>query len=58
MEGWRTVQKNGISGRGTPLPDIRPCVPEFDVHEIQKTGWFADVSEKLENAKDDGRFSG
>lgn len=41
---------------GTPLLDIRPCVPEFDRCEVQKTGRFADVSEKPEKAKDNGRF--
>jgi tRNA (adenine37-N6)-methyltransferase len=26
---------------GTPLLDIKPYVPEFDIHEVSKTGWYA-----------------
>ena len=25
---------------GTPLLDIKPYVPEFDIHEVTKTGWY------------------
>jgi tRNA (adenine37-N6)-methyltransferase len=25
---------------GTPLLDIKPYVPEFDIHEVSKTGWY------------------
>ena len=26
---------------GTPLLDIKPYVPEFDIHEVTKNGWYA-----------------
>jgi len=26
---------------GTPLLDIKPYVPEFDVHAVDKLGWYA-----------------
>lgn len=26
---------------GTPLLDIKPYVPRFDVHETSRIGWFA-----------------
>ena len=26
---------------GTPLLDIKPYVPEFDVHTVDKLGWYA-----------------
>ncbi len=25
---------------GTPLLDIKPYIPEFDVFEVEKTGWY------------------
>jgi tRNA-Thr(GGU) m(6)t(6)A37 methyltransferase TsaA len=27
---------------GTPLLDIKPYVPEFDIHETQKIGWLSE----------------
>ncbi len=31
---------------GTPLLDIKPYVPDFDVHTATKTGWYATRSDK------------
>ena len=31
---------------GTPLLDIKPYVPEFDVHAVTHTGWYAQRTEK------------
>jgi tRNA-Thr(GGU) m(6)t(6)A37 methyltransferase TsaA len=31
---------------GTPLLDIKPYVPEFDVHTDVKTGWYAQRSKE------------
>ncbi len=25
---------------GTPLLDIKPYLPEFDIHQVTKTGWY------------------
>ena len=41
---------------GTPLLDIKPYVPEFDIREVDKTGWLTENVHKLRKAKDDGRF--
>lgn len=41
---------------GTPLLDIKPYVPQFDVHDVKKIGWLEKNVHKLKNAKDDGRF--
>ena len=40
---------------GTPLLDIKPYVPKFDVFEVQKTGWLDKSLPKQANA--DSRFS-
>ncbi len=42
---------------GTPLLDIKPYVPEFDVHEVSKIGWLEKNIYKLPTSKDDGRFT-
>jgi len=41
---------------GTPLLDIKPYVPEFDVHDVKKIGWLEKNVHKLPETKDDGRF--
>lgn len=41
---------------GTPLLDIKPYVPEFDVMEGIKIGWLERNVHKLSTSKDDGRF--
>jgi len=41
---------------GTPLLDIKPYVPEFDVRKVEKIGWLKKRVSKLHRAKDDGRF--
>ncbi len=41
---------------GTPLLDIKPFVPEFDARDQTRIGWFAKNLNKLEAARDDGRF--
>ena len=45
----RLVQRTGLLLKiqnvdmldGTPLLDIKPYVPEFDVHTVEKLGWYA-----------------
>jgi len=41
---------------GTPLLDIKPYVPKFDVRETEQIGWFDKNLHKLSHTKDDGRF--
>jgi len=42
---------------GTPLLDIKPYIPEFDMREVVKIGWLEKRVHKLSTAKDDGRFT-
>lgn len=41
---------------GTPLLDIKPCVPQFDFRKVTKTGWLENAVHELAVTKDDGRF--
>ena len=41
---------------GTPLLDIKPYIPEFDVRKVARTGWLTENVHNLRKAKDDGRF--
>ena len=41
---------------GSPLLDIKPYVPEFDMREVEKIGWLEKNVNKLPSTKDDGRF--
>jgi len=41
---------------GTPLLDIKPYVPEFDINEAHNIGWLKRNVHKLPTSKDDGRF--
>lgn len=41
---------------GTPLLDIKPYVPEFDVRDVERVGWFAKVTGRIHNVKSDERF--
>lgn len=40
----------------TPLLDIKPYVPEFDIHGVKKIGWLAQKSDKVQRMKSDERF--
>jgi len=42
---------------GTPLLDVKPYVPAFDVHSADKIGWIEDKTGKIEGVVDDGRFN-
>lgn len=41
---------------GSPVLDIKPYIPRFDVFETYKNGWFDKVNHKIEDLSDDGRF--
>jgi tRNA-Thr(GGU) m(6)t(6)A37 methyltransferase TsaA len=41
---------------GTPLLDIKPYVPEFDVRKVEKIGWLEKNVHKLSKTKADKRF--
>ena len=40
----------------TPLLDIKPFVPDFDVRKALRTGWLEKKAENAEKTSDDGRF--
>jgi tRNA-Thr(GGU) m(6)t(6)A37 methyltransferase TsaA len=40
---------------GTPLLDIKPYVPDFDMRETDQIGWLAGRSRNVRHAKSDGR---
>ena len=41
---------------GTPLLDIKPYVPEFDVRGVESIGWLESRIRRLAASRDDGRF--
>ena len=41
---------------GTPLLDIKPYVPGFDLRKTDRIGWLSKNIHKLPRKKDDGRF--
>jgi len=41
---------------GTPLLDIKPYVPEFDIREVERTGWLSEKANKIHGVKADERF--
>jgi len=42
---------------GTPLLDIKPYVPAFDIRKVHKIGWMEKKIKNLDEAEDDGRFA-
>jgi tRNA-Thr(GGU) m(6)t(6)A37 methyltransferase TsaA len=55
-EALLQIQDVGIVD-GTPLLDIKPYVPEFDVREAVEIGWLENNIHKLSVSKDDGRLT-
>jgi tRNA (Thr-GGU) A37 N-methylase len=41
---------------GTPLLDIKPYVPAFDHHEVERTGWLERAGEGVTETRSDDRF--
>ena len=41
---------------GTPLLDIKPYVPEFDIRDADRIGWLKKRIRRLPKTRDDGRF--
>ena len=41
---------------GTPLLDVKPYVPKFDIHQVTSIGWLEGNMRRLPRARDDGRF--
>jgi tRNA-Thr(GGU) m(6)t(6)A37 methyltransferase TsaA len=41
---------------GTPLLDIKPFVPAFDVSPVERTGWLSSNSGRVSGMRSDDRF--
>ena len=41
---------------GTPLLDIKPYIPEIDIHNVEKIGWLDNITSKIPETKSDNRF--
>jgi len=41
---------------GTPLLDIKPYVPEFDIQKVERTGWLSKRADKAHEVRADERF--
>lgn len=41
---------------GTPLLDIKPYIPQFDIHQVEKSGWIEDKEDDMKDIKSDDRF--
>ncbi len=41
---------------GTPLLDIKPYIPAFDVHKAERVGWTENRTDDLPVVKSDNRF--
>lgn len=42
---------------GTPLLDLKPYVPEFDVRETERIGWLSKARRRTRDVKAEERFS-
>jgi len=65
--GISVVRLTGIEGTtlriedvdildGTPLLDIKPYVPDFDIRDVTSIGWLEKSVKKLKEARSDERF--
>jgi tRNA (Thr-GGU) A37 N-methylase len=41
----------------TPLLDIKPYVPDFDIKKVDRLGWLSPVAKGVRKAKADERFN-
>lgn len=66
--GLSIVKVTGVEGNivhienvdildGTPLLDIKPNIPEFDHHPIERTGWFENAKGDVKTIRSDDRFT-
>jgi tRNA (adenine37-N6)-methyltransferase len=56
VEGARLYVREVDIVDGTPLLDIKPYVPRFDRRDGATSGWLEENLDRLESARDDGRF--
>lgn len=56
IEGNIIFIKNIDMLDGSPVLDIKPYIPQFDLFPEASSGWYTKNKTKLEKQKDDGRF--
>jgi tRNA (adenine37-N6)-methyltransferase len=56
VEGNRVTVADVDAVDGSPLLDIKPYVPAFDVHDAERIGWFANRLEAADTVRADSRF--
>ncbi len=56
IDGPKLKIKDADVVDGTPLLDIKPYVPAFDAHEVDRIGWLADKSTNAGKTVADKRF--
>ena len=42
---------------GTPLVDIKPYIPAFDHHEVERVGWYENKTADIKTSRSDDRYS-
>jgi tRNA-Thr(GGU) m(6)t(6)A37 methyltransferase TsaA len=57
VEGNRLHVRDVDIVDGTPLLDIKPYGPKFDMRQVERIGWLESNVHKLSQSKDDGRFA-
>jgi tRNA-Thr(GGU) m(6)t(6)A37 methyltransferase TsaA len=57
VEGGTIFVEDIDIANGTPLLDVKPYVPEFDVRAVEKIGWLANKVDKVHEVTADERFS-
>jgi tRNA-Thr(GGU) m(6)t(6)A37 methyltransferase TsaA len=57
VEGNRLHVRDVDIVDGTPLLDIKPYVPKFDIRQVERIGWLESNVHKLSESADDGRFA-
>jgi len=56
IEGNRVTIEGIDVLNGTPLMDIKPYVPSFDIKDVTAVGWLENRQEQVASLKSDGRF--
>lgn len=42
---------------GTPLLDIKPYIPDFDHHKVEKVGWYENKTDDISTERSDHRYN-
>jgi tRNA-Thr(GGU) m(6)t(6)A37 methyltransferase TsaA len=56
VEGGELTVENIDILDGTPLLDIKPYIPEMDVYQVERTGWFGQSQKSIDSTRADDRF--